>query len=285
MLGPHRALTSPRCALPSCLRCLALARCDPLARAKLPVCGMGSRPRASRRGVAVCRRSTARHTSWMLALAGSRLLGSLSRGAVLAESADRVEFRSASTTRGALSIAYRSEPRPKGSLSFRLQDLDGDGEPGLRVRASTAGKRRLTQLLTKYAAPVPETNRGNRLRRRARRPDTGSRPQRREQGHPDEVYHYSIQGTHLHLIVKAEGRDALSRGMRGLGTRIARRLNSLAKRSGAARSSAIAITAVVLTSRRQVANARRYVLENYRHHTQEYLGPDWLDSLSTAGLR
>jgi putative transposase len=33
------------------------------------------------------------------------------------------------------------------------------------------------------------------------------------------VVHYSIQGTHLHLIVEAEGAKALSQAMRGLATR------------------------------------------------------------------
>jgi putative transposase len=94
------------------------------------------------------------------------------------------------------------------------------------------------------------------------------------------VVHYSIQGNHLHLIVEADGAKALSQAMRGLGTRIARRLNSLSGRSG--KVFVDRYHATVLTSRRQVANARRYVLENYRHHTREHLAPHWLDSLSTA---
>jgi REP-associated tyrosine transposase len=94
------------------------------------------------------------------------------------------------------------------------------------------------------------------------------------------VVHYSIQGNHLHLIVEAEGAKALSQAMRGLGTRLARRLNSLAGRRG--KVFVDRYHGTVLTSRRQVANARRYVLENHRHHTREHLGPEWRDPLSTA---
>lgn len=36
---------------------------------------------------------------------------------------------------GALSLAWHRGPEPRGSLSYALKDLDGDGEPELRVRA------------------------------------------------------------------------------------------------------------------------------------------------------
>jgi hypothetical protein len=35
---------------------------------------------------------------------------------------------------GAISIAWQSDPKPKGTLAFRLDDLDGDGDSELRVR-------------------------------------------------------------------------------------------------------------------------------------------------------
>src|SRR5438105_4593367 len=47
------------------------------------------------------------------------------------------------------------------------------------------------------------------------------------------IVHYSIQGNHLHLIVEAESRAALSRAMQGLSIRLARRLNRRAGRRGA----------------------------------------------------
>ena len=47
------------------------------------------------------------------------------------------------------------------------------------------------------------------------------------------VAHYSIQDNHVHLIVEAENKRALSSGVRGLSIRVARRINSLLGRSGA----------------------------------------------------
>src|ERR1700745_1020662 len=41
------------------------------------------------------------------------------------------------------------------------------------------------------------------------------------------VVHYSVQGNHIHLLVEAEGKLALTRGMRALGIRIAKTLNRL----------------------------------------------------------
>ena len=46
------------------------------------------------------------------------------------------------------------------------------------------------------------------------------------------LVHYSIQHHHLHLIVEAQGIEALSSGVRGLSIRIARRLNTLWGRRG-----------------------------------------------------
>jgi len=93
------------------------------------------------------------------------------------------------------------------------------------------------------------------------------------------VVHYSIQGTHLHLLVEAEGKSALSKAMQGVVSRIAKRLNALCARRG--KVFVDRYHAVILRSPRQVANARRYVLENHRHHTREWLPPHWRP-LSTA---
>jgi putative transposase len=94
------------------------------------------------------------------------------------------------------------------------------------------------------------------------------------------VVHYSIQDNHLHLLVEAEGAAALSRAMQGLSIRIARRVNAAGRRRG--KVFVDRFHAVILKSPRQVANARRYVLENHRHHTREYLPQHWRDPLSTA---
>src|SRR3954471_19188726 len=46
------------------------------------------------------------------------------------------------------------------------------------------------------------------------------------------VVHFSIQGTHLHLLVEAEGSGALSRAMQTMTMRIAKGLNALIGRRG-----------------------------------------------------
>jgi REP element-mobilizing transposase RayT len=92
------------------------------------------------------------------------------------------------------------------------------------------------------------------------------------------VIDYSIQGNHLHLIVEAEDEAALARGMQSLGIRVAKRLNSLAGRHGGV--FADRYHAHVLRSRREVANAVRYVLRNYRRHTHEHLPLRWEDPFS-----
>lgn len=97
------------------------------------------------------------------------------------------------------------------------------------------------------------------------------------------IAHYSVQGSHLHLVVEAEDATALSRGMQGLCVRIARRLNRhLGRRGGVF---ADRYHASVLESRRQVANAVRYVVHNYRHHAREYLPADWHDEYATREAR
>jgi REP element-mobilizing transposase RayT len=94
------------------------------------------------------------------------------------------------------------------------------------------------------------------------------------------VVHYSIQGNHLHLIVEVESTQDLSRAMQALAIRIAKRLNSLAARKGAVFVDRY--YAHALATRREVAHAVKYVLDNYRHHTHEYLPPRWRDPLSSA---
>jgi REP element-mobilizing transposase RayT len=97
------------------------------------------------------------------------------------------------------------------------------------------------------------------------------------------IAHYSIQGSHLHLVVEADDHVALSHGMQGLSVRVARRLNRHLGRRG--QVFADRFHANVLESRRQVANAVRYVIGNYRRHTREYLQPDFRDEYATRADR
>jgi putative transposase len=95
-----------------------------------------------------------------------------------------------------------------------------------------------------------------------------------------QVVHFSVQANHLHLVVEAEGRDALSRGMKGLAVRVAVRLNRLAKRRGTVFADRYYVR--VLESPRAVANALRYVFENYQHHAREALHWSWRDPFASS---
>lgn len=65
--------------------------------------------------------------------------------------------------------------------------------------------------------------------------------------------------------------------MQALSIRLARRLNALAGRSGSVFVDRY--HAHALSTRREVANAVRYVLGNYRHHARENLPRGFVDPL------
>src|SRR4051812_20365977 len=97
------------------------------------------------------------------------------------------------------------------------------------------------------------------------------------------VVHYSIQGCHLHLIVECDDPSMLSRAIQGLAIRLARALNRLASRTG--KVFADRFHAHVMETLREVANAVRYVIENFRHHLREDVAPEGADPCSSAGWR
>ncbi len=97
------------------------------------------------------------------------------------------------------------------------------------------------------------------------------------------VVHHSVQSNHIHLIAEAPDAHALGRGMQGLGIRIARRLNALARRHG--RVLADRYHVHVLRTPREVRHGILYVLNNGRKHAAQRgvaYGPSWLDPYSSA---
>lgn len=78
------------------------------------------------------------------------------------------------------------------------------------------------------------------------------------------VVHFTVQGNHLHLVVEADDRSAMSNGMRALLIRVAKRLNSLMGTHG--RLYADRFHERILTSPNEVRNVVRYVLGNHTHH-------------------
>jgi putative transposase len=75
---------------------------------------------------------------------------------------------------------------------------------------------------------------------------------------------YSIQDDHAHLIVEANGVEALGRGMKSLASRFAFAVNRALGRTGKVLADRYHL--VMLETRRQVRNALAYVLLNARRH-------------------
>src|SRR3954470_4813085 len=79
-----------------------------------------------------------------------------------------------------------------------------------------------------------------------------------------KLVHYSVQGNHVHLLVEAEDEKALSKGMNGLGTRIARRLNGVMQRRGKVLDDRY--HSHILRTATEVRRARSYLLRNAQRH-------------------
>jgi hypothetical protein len=103
------------------------------------------------------------------------------------------------------------------------------------------------------------------------------------------IVHCSVQSTHLHLLVEAESKLALSRGMQGFQISLARNINTVlgtdTHRRRRGRVFADRYHVVVIRSPRQARNAIAYVLSNWRKHHEDRHGEakSWLiDRFSSA---
>ena len=97
------------------------------------------------------------------------------------------------------------------------------------------------------------------------------------------VVHYSLQHDHVHLIVEAAGCQALGRGMKSIGARLARAVNRVFQRSGPALLGRYHVRA--LRTPAEVRRALAYVLLNARKHWKQSKGiapPVQLDEASSA---
>ena len=81
------------------------------------------------------------------------------------------------------------------------------------------------------------------------------------------VVHASIQHNHLHLLVEAKDKRALSRGMQTLAINVAKAVNRSLGRSGKVFEFRYHGTAI--TTPRQARNALAYVLNNWRRHRED----------------
>src|SRR5436305_1175470 len=82
-----------------------------------------------------------------------------------------------------------------------------------------------------------------------------------------QILDYSVQQDHVHLIVEAGDKRALSRGMQGLCIRAAKSINRALSRRG--KVFADRCHARVLKTVREVVNAVRYVIDNFKKHGVE----------------
>jgi len=96
--------------------------------------------------------------------------------------------------------------------------------------------------------------------------------------------HFSVQSNHLHLLVEADDRRALARGVQGLCVRVARAVNRQLERKG--RLFADRYHARILKTARAAHFALRYVLLNARKHSARGAGAavpiGFIDECSSA---
>ena len=92
--------------------------------------------------------------------------------------------------------------------------------------------------------------------------------------------HYSIQHDHAHVIVEAQDKETLARGIQGLSIRIAKGLNKLWGRKG--KVFADRYHGHVLETPTEVRNALAYVFRNWKKHGVEREDNESPDELSSA---
>ena len=166
----------------------------------------------------------------------------------------------------------KGTPGKRGRAGARQLELDwktwggpskGAGRPRIvrsrvphRQREALSSREPL-HLTTKLRAGLPSLR-----RRRETRTVLGVFRERCESA-GFRLVHFSVQSNHLHLIVEAQNRAELSRGMRRLLVSLARRLNRLWARGGQVFRR---FHEHVLRTPREVRHAVRYVLGNSRKH-------------------
>jgi REP element-mobilizing transposase RayT len=100
------------------------------------------------------------------------------------------------------------------------------------------------------------------------------------------VTHYSVQATHIHLIVEASDGSMLSRGMNALSSLLAKRLNCALGRTGPVFSDRY--HAHVLRTPTETSNAVRYAVHNALSHARrggDLVDPEWRDPYSSEAVK
>jgi putative transposase len=161
----------------------------------------------------------------------------------------------------------RRQPEQLSFADRRRKDGKVRRKPG-RKPAPRANVRHRERPVHKYWNPLHVTLRGVRGLPSFRRErlyaafDRAFRGTRREDF---RIVEFSVQDDHVHLIVEADDKQALARGMKSFSVRANRLLNAALGR-GRGRVWSDRYHRRDLTSARQVRNALVYCVNNYRKH-------------------
>jgi REP element-mobilizing transposase RayT len=103
------------------------------------------------------------------------------------------------------------------------------------------------------------------------------------------IVHLSIQHNHVHLLVEADDKRALARGMQGFQISAARNINTALAVDGRRRRGSVFADryhAVAITSPTQAHHALSYVLSNWRKHREDQQGiaRTWLVDPFSSGI-
>jgi REP element-mobilizing transposase RayT len=102
------------------------------------------------------------------------------------------------------------------------------------------------------------------------------------------IVHLSIQQSHVHLLIEAEDKTALSRGMQGFQISAAKHINAaISKRLERRRRGQVFTDRYhveVIDSRRRARHALAYVLNNWRKHREDRARPSLVDPFSTGAM-
>jgi REP element-mobilizing transposase RayT len=103
------------------------------------------------------------------------------------------------------------------------------------------------------------------------------------------IVHMSIQRDHIHLLVEADDKSSLSKGVRGFSISAARQINkAITARGGVRRTGKVIgdrFHARPLTCPRAVRNVLAYILGNWRHHGEDraHVARTWKVDLFSSG--
>jgi len=104
------------------------------------------------------------------------------------------------------------------------------------------------------------------------------------------IVHISVQRTHVHLIVEADGKQALARGLQGFQISAARNVNTMlgagAHRRRRGRVFADRYHLEVITTPTRARHALSHVLNNFRKHGEDRAGlaSTWLVDPFSSGI-